>query len=125
MTNKKNNKIALIVLVVLAFAGIIGFIIDKKLESPIGLVMFTNGGAVVFHHAEHTSEDGAAIECSTCHHNLEDGEEGVEMSCRKCHYEDKDIAEEVCTEDPTHKRCVGTQCATCHEDESCSYCHKN
>ncbi len=123
MINKKNNTIAIVVLIVLTIIGIVGFLSEKKAENPNGMVFFTSGGAVVFNHKIHSSEDEAALECLQCHHNIEEGEKS-EMSCRKCHYYNEEY-EGICEDAPVHKRCVGKQCVGCHEDESCSYCHKN
>lgn len=94
-------------------------------KNPPEIVLHTTAGPIVFSHRHHFSDDGAAIGCSDCHHNSSGAEdESSEMNCRKCHYDDKDLAEAACSDDATHPRCVGKQCATCHDGEECSFCHR-
>jgi len=116
-------------LLVTAFAvtlcGYFFFPLHKSAD-PSGILLDSKGGAVIFAHRLHAGDEGAAIGCSDCHHNYiaADSSSPRQMNCRDCHYRDPEIAKAACADDETHPRCIGKQCVTCHEGESCNFCHR-
>ena len=78
-----------------------------------------------FDHEFHMSED-VGEPCMTCHHEFKGGKgmEGMvrEKSCRACHYKLADQIPEY--EEDDHVHYIGANCVSCHEEEDCSFCHK-
>jgi hypothetical protein len=107
--------------------AITGFIIRPPRESKNHSHVFfeTNGGPVLFPHMHHSDDNGGAIECAECHHKYDAADKSPQtMKCRACHYDDPDVKETACADSDAHPRCIGKKCNTCHEGESCTFCHR-
>lgn len=110
-----------------AACSIYGFLMQYPApDNPRNILLPSEAGAVVFYHFHHFEDEGGAFECADCHHNYDPEEASAEeeQRCRTCHYDDPEIVAMVCSEDPTHPRCVGRKCNECHDGESCTFCHR-
>ena len=124
MIGKLKNNIGIILIILFAFIGVIGYS-TKQAGSPVMVLIKTKAGNVKFSHKVHSSE--YEIECDTCHHDT-DSEEEI-WKCRECHR--TGTADDVGCEDNLHKFCIGDTCFDCHKDEGrekdewgCEFCHK-
>jgi len=118
----KKSSLLLILTVIAALVGIIGYLVESKPVNNTDRFFLSNsGGAVVFEHQTHT---GYGDDCARCHHDLLFSYES--QACGDCH--DKDVT----PDDFEHgdlKEIEAHTCTTCHQaDESkqpgsCRTCH--
>jgi len=123
----QRTSVSFVILLILFAIALYGYVLrpPSKPANPPDVLFTSSNGPVLFPHAHHIDENGAAIECTDCHHKSSgDEKDTVEMKCRACHYSDPDIAEVVCPDDPVHPRCIGKQCMSCHDGEECVFCHR-
>jgi hypothetical protein len=117
------EKVIAVVLVVLcALVGIIGYSFSKPTVQPKKVWLEAPAGDVIFDHHYHTE----FADCETCHHDYtEDQASDAEMGCRSCHYYGE--ASESESDDSTHKHFIGAQCVDCHKSYemsvACDTCH--
>ncbi|MDY6933889.1 MAG: cytochrome c3 family protein [Spirochaetota bacterium] len=127
MTEKYGEKLALAFIIILAIIGIIGYSLQSS-ESPIRVLFKTKGGAVIFDHRAHLSENEYGIKCIECHHDIDDETKANEKNCRSCHGPGKEC-DAICEDAPVHKQCIGNNCIECHNKQGmdageCSLCHR-
>lgn len=131
MTTKKTDRIRKWCFALIIFAcfglmvcGYVTFPI-KTDEKPKELLLRNTAGPIVFPHARHSADDGAAVECVDCHHKYTGTKhDTLNMKCRACHYSNTEAVQKVCADDDAHPRCVGMKCNICHEGEECTFCHR-
>jgi len=128
MNKKQLVKSSYALLLLCCFSILVyGYFVKPPLKAahPSEILLPSKAGPVLFTHTLHSRDDGAAIACTDCHHNGSGAEnDSSEMKCRNCHYNDKDIVETVCADDTNHPRCIGKKCSTCHDGETCNFCHR-
>ncbi len=125
MFKKFNKSIPLLIILILAVIGVIGYSIEES-GSPVRVLFKTKGGNVIFSHKAHLSE--YEIGCKDCHHEIDSGKPVSKYDCRECHRAGTDY-DSICDDRPIHKQCIGANCIDCHKemgmDESdCGLCHK-
>ena len=125
MLNQIKSFIPLIIILVMAIIGIIGYTVEET-GSPIRVLFKTKGGNVIFSHKTHLSEYD--IKCKKCHHEIEPGKPVVKWNCRECHSAGTDY-DMICEDRPIHKQCIGANCIDCHkemgmDEKDCGLCHK-
>ncbi len=123
MSEQNIKKIPVIIIIICAVLGIIGYSIGGS-EEPLRVLFKTSGGPVVFDHNEHKEYD---IECDKCHHELDVDEEI--WNCRACHSKGIEDYQGICDERPIHKQCIGANCIDCHKEndidtDDCKACHQ-
>ena len=124
MNEQIKRKIALLVILILALVGLVGYSIKSSGE-PVRVLFKTKGGPVIFDHKAHSDKGGYDIECVKCHHQIE-GES--EQRCRACHSSETEY-DSICENAAPHRQCIGSNCITCHkeqgmDDGECNLCHK-
>jgi len=121
MFTKAEKIFSLILIVVSAAVGILGYAAPGPSTPPKRVWLDAAGGDVIFDHSYHA----AFSACADCHHNYEEGAAGAEMNCRACHYYGE--AKDSRSDDAAHPRFIGQNCTACHVkyrmDVVCSTCH--
>lgn len=97
---------------ILAAVALFGYMTPTQSEAtPVRILLDNAGGKVVFNHAVHTKDYGAA--CETCHHETAAGDQEP-LSCGQCH--GANVTDAWVKE---HKTTFtkDLQCVTCHHVE--------
>ncbi len=125
MFEQNEKKIPLLLIVIFAVLGIVGYSL-KSTGNPIRVLFKTKGGPVVFDHRTHDSEYD--IKCDACHHEV-DSEDSKYPACRECHRKGIEEYKDICEDRPIHKLCIGANCIDCHKKNDmdtgdCKSCHQ-
>ncbi len=121
MSEEMKKKAPVVIIVICAVLGIIGYSM-KSSGNPIRVLFKTSGGPVVFDHREHIEYE---IECKDCHHEIDEKED----NCRACHNKGNEDYKDLCEDRPIHKLCIGANCIDCHKEndldtDDCKACHQ-
>ena len=125
MISKYKTKLPIIIIIILAVIGTIGYMMNDS-GNPIRVLFKTKGGPVIFTHKNHIEEYEG--DCTNCHHNAKDKYGNDIWRCRDCHSAGGAI-DSACKERPIHKQCIGANCIDCHlsnglEANNCGFCHR-